>query len=252
MWHQFAFLGGTGDLTSITTSGLVTWLQGGTGSYNPTTNIWEDVSGNNNSASVISGPLAISTEISNGWKFNPNSGSYVEWPAVMNNQPTTSYTYIVSGNFQIPVSGSGFTLPLFSKYNANAGWWDTQEVYNPTGGTNPKGRLNQKYDYGSTEGNNRINYVATGVKQVLTFIANPDLGQWQVYINQTTVGPFTGDVRNWTINSLSFRFGYNPESPLIFNKSVSDFLLYSRILTVEEIYNNVNYLLTYNPNNYQS
>ena len=238
---------------SLTIVGLVSWLQGGTGSYNPTTNIWSDASGNNNTGSVVNGPLSISVDISNGWKFNQSSASYVEWASVMNSQPSTSYTYIISGDFQIPVSGSTRELSLFSKYTANNGWFDTQEVYNPTGNPNPKGRLNQAYDFGAIEGNNRVDFVATGDKQILTFINKPDpSGYWEVYINTGSVGQFSGIHKNWNINSVPMRFGFGADGQAdAFYKSVSDLLIYNRILTPQEISDNVNYLLTYNPNNYQ-
>lgn len=254
MWHQFAFFGES-EGSTITTAGLVSWLQGGTGSYNPSTNIWLDASGNGNSGSVINGPLTISSTISNAWQF-PTTGGYgtiVEWPSILNSEPTGAFTVVVSGNFQIPVSGSSFTLPLFTKYNGG-GWADTQEVYNPSTNPNPKGRANQFYIYGGTSGNNRIDYVASGNKQVLTFMSTPsgvDSGKWQLYVNKVSSGPFGGAVRKFNFTGAPLRFGADrnqPSETLKFTKSVSDLLVYDRILTLDEIFNNVDYLLSYNPN----
>jgi hypothetical protein len=253
MWHQFAFFGG-GGISSITTLGLVSWLQGGTGSYNSSTNIWEDASGNGNSGSVLNGPLTISSTISNAWQFPTGSGygGVVEWPSILNNEPTGAFTVVVSGNFQIPVSGSSFTLPLFTKFNGD-GWSDSQEVYNPSAVFPPYGRVNQFYIYDSS-GNNRIEYIASGGKQVLTFMTTPsgvDSGKWQLYVNKVSSGPFGGATRAFNYNNAPLRFGAvrNQASETVkFTKSVSDFLVYDRILSVDEIFNNVDYLLAYNPN----
>ena len=232
MYIPFSFAGASSG--SISLNGLQIWNT--YGGYNSSTGIWQDLSGNGNSGSVV-GTL---TDNAGTYGFNGIDNSVFYGQSI----PDT----LVS-NLTISFMGSGFPLDGVSRWawyaydniGPSAGFWqyfrntatpDDLEFRAHRGGGIVQ--FNIPYDYNPPE---TTMYTITVSGFQVVFYKN---SQILSTINNPSSDPY--DVApGFPSNPLSFASGSGLSN---FSGSISNLLLYDRTLTANEVANNWNYLVS--------
>jgi len=189
-----------------------------TGSY------WYDISGNQNTGSVSGSTI---TPTNNLVPFNGTNNSIL-FPVTMSAQPSSSMTMIIYGQF----ISSSQNRDLFCREDYTNGW-DTIYSYSNS-------RLTFRDNAGADGNLNVTQFVNQNVCYAITVTNNSQ----QSFVNgnkfSTATAPFNGFTAGGTKN-LAFGFNANSDATY-FSGSVSDLLLYNRILSQSEILSVYNYL----------
>jgi hypothetical protein len=181
--------------------------------------VWYDLSGNFNQALISGSTLNVTNNMVN---FN-GIDNYVTFPVTMTATPSSSMTLIWYGVY----NSSSVNYDLFTK-NYYADGWDT--VFEPTRITfrdNGDANLINNYTYG-----NKTLYALT--------VTN---GSQQLYKDWIEISNSNKQFDGFTASASPLKFGWNADTDATyFSGSISDILVYNRILTQSEIISINNYL----------
>jgi hypothetical protein len=191
--------------------------------------VWYDVSGNGNHALVSGSALVQSGSL--GLAFN-GTDNFLTYTASLTATPSSSWTMQWYGTFY----NTGSNRDLFCKTDFEDGW-DT--IYGPLG---------QKLVFRDVGGQDR-NYDVTNTpatKILYTMTVNSTTNQAFAYYNETFVSSSAlSDIAVFSVSTGSLTFGFNANSDATYFKgTMSDIILYNRVLTPEEVTNNYNTLST--------
>jgi hypothetical protein len=226
---------------NVITSGLVLSLDAGnTRSYPGTGTTWTDLSGNNNTGTLVNGPTFSTAN--NGYLVLDGTNDYVTSIASLPNG-TNLFTYSVwiyftsiSGNFgpfKASALLSGNAVGALEFYLANAG----------DGTTTPATLVLARYG-GSTTGSCVINVTSlmSNLNWYNIVLVRDGSASQQVYLNGVNIG--SGTVSNGWIFSTVYIGGapLNASYSGYHNGRISNAQLYNRALTAEEVTQNFNAL----------
>jgi hypothetical protein len=203
-----------------------------------TGSVWYDVSGNGNHALVSGSALVQSGSL--GLAFN-GTNNYLTYPANLTATPSSSWTMQWYGTFYN--SGSGINnMDLFGKTTYLDGW-DT--VYGPDFFGS------QSISFRDVTGQDNFkpftNTPSVKLLFTMTVDSNPDAPRTAYFVNTTNFG--TGSqfsvVSPFNTASGSLTFGFNIDTDATYFKgTMSDLIIYNRILTPAEVTTNYNTLST--------
>lgn len=224
----------------LTTNGIVLWNS----NDSLTGSVWYDMTSNNNDA-IISGSAL--TYVSGAYFFN-GSDNYLTYPSTLTATPSGSWTMQWYGTFNTNDTSS---RDLFCKVDYQNGW-DT--IFSPTQvigciGGNPFIYRDAVFPPSGGDAYACTN-VVPGEKYLMTMMINATTNTGSFYINTSSVGDMyyysnTYEYNEFNANSGALTFGYNAQADAkIFSGSMSDLLIYNRILGPTEIDNNYHYLVS--------
>ena len=203
--------------------------------------IWYDISGNNNNGTIYGTALTLSGSL--GWSFN-GTDNYVVYSKDINALPSSSWTM----QTYTTLFNDNTNRVLFNKgWNAN-GWITTFM----NSGSNAANKGINFTSFNTSKGVGNYLY-PTGSKVLLTISANTSTNIIKFYANENLIGSSSGvtDVSGFNegagASANSFVFGYNPVSYLsagLFKGAVSDILIYSKELTLNEVSQSYAFLQT--------
>ena len=184
--------------------------------------IWYDVSGNGNNGLVSGSTLTLSGSL--GYEFN-GTNNYVTYPATLVGQPSSSWTMQWYGTMY----NDSITRDLFCKDYYTDGW-DT--LWQPSTNSLIYRDVYPDVSIGITN--------VSAVKALWTITVTTLTNTIQVYKNNTFVGsavrvaPFSLEPFNTSTKPL--KFGFNTDGDATYFKgTISDLLLYNRVLTAGEV-----------------
>jgi|688.fasta_scaffold497917_2 hypothetical protein len=239
MYIPFSFL--KPQRATVSFNGLRIWNT--YGGYNSSSGVWQDISGNNNSGSVLGSTL---TEVSGGYLFDGTT-NFVLYNDIVNKAYDVPHPLLF--NMTISIFGT-FSTEVKNPYGFAWFGWDNQ---------GPKNGFFSAFDNFANPDN--LAFVATAGGTELTFTAPYSYTENEKAMFTIVV---QGDEVKWYKNtqlfySASYAFdpilcgNFSPGYPLRFgasgssdvNKfsgSVSNLLMYNTSLTATEIANNYTYL----------
>ena len=199
--------------------------------------IWYDVSGNGNHA-LVSGSTLVQSTGSMGILFN-GTNNFITYPTTLaGGQPTTQWTMQWYGSYYS--ASASPNLDLFCK-NTYIDGWDT--IFNIATPQTLVFRDVSGQDYNKT-----VSYTPN-TKILYTMTVDSTLNQINAYWNTTQVG--TGSqaspVNDFDSSTKPLVFGWNSDTDASYFKgTMSDLILYNRILTSAEVTTNYNTLTAVN------
>lgn len=199
----------------VVLSGLVVYLDAGnTSSYPGTGTVWTDLSGSGNNGTLVNGPTYSSAN--SGVIVLDGSNDYID---VGINMSSTNYTVMGAARY-VTIGGR-----TFSAKNNN---WLMGHWINSTENYYAEGWVTSSGGTGASDTNWRI-YAATG---------NISADSYSMFTNGVlTAGPNTGGVAG----PNQFSIGSYAASSEFSNSQIGFFLVYNRVLAVEEIQQNFNF-----------
>jgi hypothetical protein len=228
----------TSTTTTSTTCPPATIVSDGLTLYNRccslSGSIWYDVSGNGNHALVSGSTLVQSGSL--GLEFN-GTNNYLTYPASLTATPSSSWTMQWYGTFY----NTGSNRDLFGKVDYQDGW-DT--IYGPN--YFGAGQYVAFRDV-SGQDNNKVFTNTPAVKILLTMACNADTDKVSFFVNTTNFGTGSANtpVNDFSVSSGPLRFGFNTDTDATYFKgTMSDLIIYNRILTEAEVTTNYNTLST--------
>ena len=231
----------TSTTTTSTTCPPLTIVSDGLVLYNRccsmSGSVWYDVSGNGNHALVSGSALVQSGSL--GLEFN-GTDNYLTYPANLTATPIGSWTMQWYGTFY----NTGSNMDLFGKVDYVDGW-DT--IY----GYDAPFAEGQYITFRDVVGqdNNKVFTNTPAVKLLFTMTCQATGSKTGYFVNTTNFG--TGSqfspVSNFNRSSGSLTFGFNTDTDATYFKgTMSDLIIYNRILTEAEVTTNYNTLTTVN------
>jgi hypothetical protein len=236
MYIPFGFTAASSG--SLTLDGLLIWNT--YGGYNSSTGIWADLSGNNNTGSVV-GTL---TDIGGTYLFNGINNA-VRYNRQLGTSPTTVFNVSVSvmGTFYNADGVSRWLWNNFDDFGPASGFFqylrntanpDDMEFRTTAGGT----ELSYNAPYTITPGET-VMYTITGDPNQINFYKNATLF--------ATFGPYPFDPYVYSANTgfggnAFLNFGSGSAGISTFSGSVSNLLYYNKTLTAQEVASNYGYL----------
>lgn len=188
--------------------------------------IWKDLSGNFNEGLISGSTLNVTDNMVN---FN-GINNYITYPVTMSAAPSSSMTLIWYGVY----NSSSVSYDLFCKEAYSNGWdtiWNNDRkliVFRDNG----DGDLSSSYDYGEKS------LYALTVTTTGLFTGIQDL-----YKDWFKIGSTNKQFDGFNASVSPLKFGWNADTDAsYFSGSLSDILIYNRILTSNEIISINNYL----------
>lgn len=230
----------TSTTTTSTTCPPLTIVSDGLVLYNRccslSGSVWYDVSGNGNHALVSGSALVQSGSL--GLEFN-GTDNYLTYPANLTATPSSSWTMQWYGTFY----NTGSNRDLFGKTTYQDGW-DT--IYGPE--FFGQGQYITFRDV-SGQDNNKVFTNTPAVKLLFTMTCNSDTDKIGYFVNNTNFGTGSANtpVNTFNVSTGSLTFGFNVDSDATYFKgTMSDLIIYNRILTSAEVTTNYNTLTSVN------
>lgn len=200
--------------------------------------VWYDVSGNGNHALVSGSALAQSGSL--GLAFN-GTNNFLTYPNTLaGGEPTTQWTMQWYGSFY-NTGSTPTNYDLFGKTSYSDGW-DT--VYSPY-----YFGQGQSLVFRDVTGQDR-NFTVQNVpatKMLYTMTVNSVTNLVNIYVNTLSItSSLASNLNDFNASTGSMTFGYTDldTDATYFKGTMSDLILYNRILTQYEVANNYNTLST--------
>jgi hypothetical protein len=204
---------------TMVSGGLTLWT-----SYNSLTgSSWYDISGNGNSGYVTGSTITVSN---NSVLFNGINNS-VWFTSSLNATPSSSMTLIWNGTF----ASSSINYDLFCKESFSTGW-DTIFSY-------PQNKIVFRDNGGQDVEANSI----YSPNEKAVFAMTITNGSQKIYKNGQEVAAGTSGFNGFSVSNFPLVFGFNENTDASwFSGSMSDVLVYNRILSSNEVLSVSNYL----------
>jgi hypothetical protein len=215
---------------SVISDGLVLWNDMTT----LTGSIWYDRSGNQNNGLVSGSALTLTGSL--GYEFN-GIDNYVTYPITLVGQPSGSWTMQYYGS----LPSESINRDFFVK-DSYANGWDT--VFDPVFSSPAYTDRFLFRDTGGQDWKKTWNPGRYDQKKLITITVRTDIDSIGLWVNIYYEGAFFdgGPINNFNSANAPFRFGWNADGDATFWKGgVSSILLYNKVLSSEEIYNNYAY-----------
>ena len=230
----------TSTSTTSTTCPAATIVSDGLVLYNRccslSGSVWYDVSGNGNHALVSGSALAQSGSL--GLAFN-GTDNYLTYTNTLVATPSSSWTMQWYGSFY-NTGSTPTNYDLFGKTTYLDGW---DSIYSPY-----YFGQGQSLVFRDISGQDR-NYTVQNVpatKMLYTMTVDSDINIANIYVNTLSItSSLTLNINPFNVSTGSLTFGFNADTDATYFKgTMSDIILYNRILTSGEVTTNYNTLST--------